>query len=129
MARYKWASPQEWLTETREKMVHEASAKATFSALQEVIATLLDDLNTLVSDFDGDTIQDAYQSEMDKDGYFNDLDITAKLSREQCVDLLEGAGIQCYDTETVEELREAVQSNIEDGTIAYGDVKELTDEA
>lgn len=39
------------------------------------------------------------------------------IDRAACAELLEGAGIQCYDSETLEELREAVAVNIEDGTI------------
>lgn len=40
------------------------------------------------------------------------------MSREQIVGLLEGqAGIQCYDDESLEELKEALFVNVEDGTI------------
>ena len=39
------------------------------------------------------------------------------LDRATCVKLLEGAGIQCYDHENVELLREAVLANVDDGTI------------
>ena len=39
------------------------------------------------------------------------------LSREQCVTILEGHGIQCYDNETYETLIRAVKINIADGTI------------
>ena len=35
----------------------------------------------------------------------------SKLSRERCVELLEGISIQCYDHEDAAELREAVQQN------------------
>lgn len=41
----------------------------------------------------------------------------SNLSREECVQLLEGAGIQCYDHEPIEVLREAVEVNVKDGTI------------
>jgi len=40
-----------------------------------------------------------------------------KLPRERCVELLERVGIQCYDSETTQTLREAVRVNVEDGTI------------
>lgn len=39
------------------------------------------------------------------------------LDRAQIVALLEGVSIQCYDHETIEELKEALVANIEDGTI------------
>ena len=42
----------------------------------------------------------------------------ARLSREDCVRLLENVHIQCSDSETVGVLREAVRSNVEDGTIS-----------
>lgn len=48
---------------------------------------------------------------------------TSRLSREECIELLTGVSIQCYDHETTEELREAVAVNIEDGTI---DVSEIS---
>jgi hypothetical protein len=41
-----------------------------------------------------------------------------QLSRSRCEHLLTIAGIQVYDEETIETLREAVRSNVEDGTIA-----------
>lgn len=40
------------------------------------------------------------------------------LSREDCVRLLESVGIQCYDSEPVGVLREAVEVNVDDGTIS-----------
>ena len=39
------------------------------------------------------------------------------LSRSEMVDLLESVSIQCYDSESDAELREAVKVNILDGTI------------
>ncbi len=45
------------------------------------------------------------------------VDMTAYLSREQCVAILESICIQCYDNEDVAALREAVRVNIEDGTL------------
>jgi len=39
------------------------------------------------------------------------------LGRNQIVELLESVCIACYDSESTDELREALQSNIEDGTI------------
>lgn len=61
---------------------------------------------------------------MEEDGFFQDLDICNNLSREACVELLEGACIECRDDEDVATLREAVQSNLEDGTLAYSDIEE-----
>ncbi len=40
-----------------------------------------------------------------------------KLGRQQIVEILEGAGIQCYDTEHVDELRQALRVNVADGTV------------
>lgn len=39
------------------------------------------------------------------------------LDREQIVKILEGYCFQCYDSESTDELREALRQNIEDGTI------------
>lgn len=44
------------------------------------------------------------------------------LSRERCVALLTEAGIQCYDHETIETLREAVEANVNDGTICWSNL-------
>jgi len=44
------------------------------------------------------------------------------LDRAQCVELLENVSIQCYDSESVEELREAVEANVDDGTISPDDL-------
>lgn len=41
----------------------------------------------------------------------------SRLSREKCVLLLESISIQCYDHESVEVLREAVEVNLKDGTL------------
>lgn len=123
MARYKWVNSQEWLVQTREKMAAEATSDGTHSAMQEAIVNLLDDLRTLVQRLDADDIQDDYQDEMSNDGYFRDLDLIADLSREKCVSLLDGISIECRDEETVEELREAVESNLEDGTLAWEDIE------
>lgn len=48
-------------------------------------------------------------------------DYAKELTREKCVELLESASIQCYDTEDLETLQEAVASNIEDGTLEPDD--------
>ena len=42
----------------------------------------------------------------------------SNLSRDACVELLESVGIQCYDSEPIEVLREAVEVNVADGTIS-----------
>lgn len=39
------------------------------------------------------------------------------LSREECARLLEDVGIQVFDHESIETLREAVIANLDDGTI------------
>jgi hypothetical protein len=47
------------------------------------------------------------------------------LSREQVVNMLTEASIQCYDHETTKELREALVANIEDGTISLPEEYQL----
>jgi len=42
----------------------------------------------------------------------------ARLSRENCVRLLESISIQCYDSEPLHVLRDAIKANIADGTIS-----------
>jgi len=44
------------------------------------------------------------------------------LTREECTRLLESVGIQVYDHETIETLREAVIANLDDGTIEICEV-------
>jgi hypothetical protein len=61
MATYKWAGPHEWLME-----------KAQTAAENTDVAELLDIINTLVLHIDADAIQDHFQNEMDRDGYFKD---------------------------------------------------------
>jgi hypothetical protein len=46
----------------------------------------------------------------------------SRLPRERCVELLTNAGIQCYDADSIETLREAVRVNVEDGTIDAAEV-------
>lgn len=56
-------------------------------------------------------------------------DYAKELSREKCIELLTGASIQCYDSESDEVLREAVAVNIADGTIEPDDFEFDEDEA
>lgn len=42
---------------------------------------------------------------------------TANLDRDECAELLDSIGIEVYEDEPVETLREAIDANIEDGTI------------
>ncbi len=39
-------------------------------------------------------------------------------TRREIEDLLEGVSVQCYDSETTDELRDALIANVEDGTIS-----------
>lgn len=57
--KYKWDHPLAWLLETAENWDHN-QLKAEF---QMVVSTL-----------DFDTLQDMYESDMDKDGYFNPIE-------------------------------------------------------
>ena len=68
MARYKWDSPQEWLIQYASKL--DASK-------------LFQEFSILVQELDADKIQDLYQSDMDADGYFTDLDARAE-DDEEC---------------------------------------------
>lgn len=44
-------------------------------------------------------------------------DRARKVSREKVVEALEGVGIACYESESTDELREALVANILDGTL------------
>lgn len=46
------------------------------------------------------------------------------LDRNEIVELLEGACIQCYDHESTETLKEALRVNIADGTISKSMIPE-----
>lgn len=58
MKKYKWDNPYEWLETKSEKWTREQLRSA---------------LLALAIKHDSDTIQDEYQSEMDADGYFDEL--------------------------------------------------------
>lgn len=47
----------------------------------------------------------------------------AVLPRERCVEILTSVSIQCYDSEPTEVLREAIASNIDDGTLSRSSVE------
>jgi hypothetical protein len=118
MARYKWDSALEWLTERLDQR-----------ARQNDVAELLECAKLLAEQVDSDTIQDLYQPDMNADGFFRDLDITQNLTGKQCIDLLIEAG---EDEEAlvdgdmdVEQMRQRVQRYIEDETLAYSDVEAL----
>lgn len=40
------------------------------------------------------------------------------MNREEVVELLEGEGIACYDSESTDELREALLASVQDGSIS-----------
>lgn len=61
MARYKYASVHEWLIEWAGKLNADE---------------LFQEFTTIARELDADKIQDLYQSEMDRDGFFQDLDKT-----------------------------------------------------
>ena len=62
MGKYKWAHPYEWLM-----------WKATSWDLSE----LFDALQAVAVKHDSDTLQDIFQFEMDKDGYFEEKEETS----------------------------------------------------
>ena len=45
--------------------------------------------------------------------------------RERIVELLEQYGFACYDSESTEELRDALRANVDDGTISKTEVESL----
>jgi hypothetical protein len=112
MPKYKWDSPQEWLT-------GKINATDDVSVLRSIMTSVIDRL-------DSDQIQDVFQSEMDKDGYFEpDLtDVISRLPREAVVRLLENASIQCYDSESNDVLRDALQVEYTAGNISAEDIEE-----
>ena len=69
--RYRWASPAEWLSEKIQGF-----EVLDFHRLKELALAML-------SDLDSDQLQDLFQDDMEEDGYFQDLDIAANLTREQ----------------------------------------------
>jgi hypothetical protein len=52
--------------------------------------------------------------------------ITAGLTREECEELLESVSIRCGPDEAIEELRAAVECNVEDGTITDENFQRVT---
>jgi len=44
-------------------------------------------------------------------------EVVRKLNREECVKLLTDNGFQCYDSESLSVLQDAIEANILDGTI------------
>jgi hypothetical protein len=51
----------------------------------------------------------------------------SSLSRETCIRILEFVGIECFDDEDTETLRETVRVNCADGTIDAGDFTSMLD--
>lgn len=116
MKTHKWNHPDDWLQDVVQRHVGEGNVTELASILNSVMDTL-----------DPDDIQDIFQSEMEADGYFQPLagPIIGSLSREQVIELLEGVSIQCRDEESTAVLREALQTNVEDGTIPYEELVEV----
>ena len=63
--RYRWSHPSEWLSFHVDRLANDDSAEAHSELVKLVMS--------LASLLDGDQIQDLFQDEMDRDGYFNDL--------------------------------------------------------
>lgn len=73
-------------------------------------------LNSMLSDACAATdVIDEDELERHTDKMISDK--ISRLPREKCVELLTDICIQCYDHETVEVLREAVQVNVNEGNI------------
>lgn len=83
--------------------------------LQEVFRCAMDSIAEMVQALDRDASAESYAD---------------NLTREQCVCLLtDEAGIECYDSESLDELQEAVAENIKDETIEPSDFEFDADEA
>lgn len=75
--RYRWGSPQDWLGDRINNLLHEAQLGPVSLKQDAAIAGLATIANTIVNGtlaVDSDTVQDAFQDEMDEDHYFMDLD-------------------------------------------------------
>jgi HPt (histidine-containing phosphotransfer) domain-containing protein len=111
-AKYKWDNPADWLDDRVTKAVDENDVPELVSIIHSLKGQL---------DFDG--IQEAFQSDMEADGYFKrnwegtDAKIT-NLSRALVVELLEGISIECRDDETLSTLQDALN----EGDIDEGDL-------
>lgn len=53
---------------------------------------------------------------------YNYEKVASRLTRDQCVTLLESVGIECYDDESQDTLQEAVRANLEDRTLNLEDL-------
>lgn len=136
--KHRWASPGDWLGDKINAHIAKADAAIRRHPMTPVDVTVaLADLACIACTIvngtlkvDSDMIQDAFQDEMEEDGYFKRLwEITdievSRLDREQIAEVLEGAGIQCYDTETKEVLITALVENLNDGTIDEGSLPDV----
>lgn len=63
MADYKWSNPADWLEDQLEQLADKGDIRA-----------LLSFVKTIINLIDFDMIQDNYQEEMTRDGYFNPID-------------------------------------------------------
>ena len=99
MAKYKWDSPGDWLgdkineyKDTVDEYLRTGTAgpvsNDTASAALFSLATIANSIVNGGLNCDSDMIQDAFQDEMDDDGYFVDLESECG----KCVD----CGAQCY---------------------------------
>ncbi len=75
------------------------------------------DFNDILEDADGD----GYTRPLSRDAN----EKIAKLDRRQIEDALTAVSIQCNDSESTEELREALRANVLDGTISPDDLPEV----
>ena len=77
MPRYKWSHASDWLEQKIDDLANagdEAVSRAEERDLGRALSELRQLAHDLASKLDGDTIQDLFQSDMDADGFFLDLD-------------------------------------------------------
>ena len=75
--RYRWESPQDWLGDRINELLHEAQGGRLSLAQDAAISGLATIANTIVNgtlNVDSDSVQDAFQDDMEDAGYFIDLD-------------------------------------------------------
>jgi hypothetical protein len=108
-------NPSEWGDAPTYDQYADAKAEAQAQCACVIELTYSFDDSELVDDFR----EDETEEEDDR------LDaVASRLSRDECVRLLEAACIQCYLDEDTVTLREAVAENLKDGTISESDIEE-----
>jgi hypothetical protein len=103
--------------------IAKALSDGTHSALQDCITNLKGYIAVLLTECDSDTVQDCFESDMTDAGYFDDLGVVDNLTREQCIGILDDADIYYNMDESLDVLRQAIESHLADGTLGYPEVE------